>query len=184
MEIKQETLLINEVKQGKQEAYSRLFDYLESAVMTTAMGMLSNFHYAEDIAQEVFVRLFKNISSFKGDSSIKTFAIRITINLCINHINKAKKKRWFSLSMNSSSESTKALSDHQHHDFELRDAINNALQQLEPEFRSVVILRLVEGYSTKETAQILEIPLGTVLSRLARAQKKLKNELEVIWKEE
>ena len=56
--------------------------------------------------------------------------------------------------------------------------VEKALQQLEPEFRSVVILRMIEGYSTKETAGILELPLGTVLSRLSRAQLKLKNILK------
>jgi RNA polymerase sigma-70 factor (ECF subfamily) len=59
--------------------------------------------------------------------------------------------------------------------FENQDLVNRALQQLEQEFRAVVVLRLIEGYSTEETAKILKIPVGTVLSRLARAQKKLRN---------
>ena len=63
---------------------------------------------------------------------------------------------------------------------ENRDLIQNAIQNLTPKFRSVIVLRLIEGYSTQETASLLKIPIGTVLSRLTRAQKKLKEMLSPI----
>jgi len=70
-----------------------------------------------------------------------------------------------------SSENTAAQHD-------TKEVVQKALQQLEPEFRSVVVLRMIEGYSTKETAELLKLPLGTVLSRLSRAQTKLKGLLK------
>ena len=64
------------------------------------------------------------------------------------------------------------------HKMDLKDWLEFEFNQLEPEFKSVATLRLVEGYSTEETAELLQIPLGTVLSRLARAQKKLRSRLQ------
>jgi len=68
------------------------------------------------------------------------------------------------------------------YDFEIKELINNALQSLQPKYRSVIVLRMMEGYTTKETAKILNLPIGTVLSRLSRAQDKLKEILEPIIK--
>ena len=126
------------------------------------------------------MRFYKSLQRFKGESSVGTYLIRIAINLSINELKRRQRRNRFfhiaseprieieSLPAEPSSASPTPEQEEQ------KTMIHQALQKLEPRFRSVVVLRLIDGYSTKETAQILKLPTGTVLSRLARAQMKLK----------
>lgn len=140
--------------------------------------MLGNSPEVEDVGQEIFIRFYKALNKFRQDSSIGTYITRIAINVCINEINKSKKmhKRFLRDNneeiMNNVPETTSELR------YEDKKMINDALQKLKPDHRSVIVLRIMEGYSTDETAKILKIPVGTVLSRLARAQEKLKKFLD------
>ncbi|MFA8449076.1 MAG: RNA polymerase sigma factor [Bacteroidales bacterium] len=177
-----ESILIQEIKNGNQQAFKELVESLQTSVATTAVNMLGNQEEAEDIGQEVFIQIYRSINTFKGEASIKTWAIRITINLCLNAIKKRNKKRWLSLSIFEGKEKSLGQEEQTFKAYEIKDSVDQALQKLEPKFKTVVILRLIEGYSVKETAEILNLPSGTVLSRLARAQKKLKIDLEKTWK--
>jgi RNA polymerase sigma-70 factor (ECF subfamily) len=95
--------------------------------------------------------------------------VRIAINLSLNELKKRKRmnSRYTSIE---AAEGLKGIED----TLDLKEHLQYAFEKLDPEFRAVATLRLVEGYSTEETAGILEIPLGTALSRLARAQQKLR----------
>ena len=108
-----------------------------------------------------------------------TYLTRIAINLSLNELKRRQRsvKRFLSFSKPSRdidlpdrSESPDRL--------DKRDSISKALQALDPDFRTIAVLRLVEGYSVKETAEMLQLPMGTVASRLARAQRKLKEILQ------
>jgi RNA polymerase sigma-70 factor (ECF subfamily) len=106
---------------------------------------------------------------------VGTYLTRIAINLSLNELK--KRKRVVSLFTQKQEESGWSDLSDEGRDADRRDArevVEAALQELDEGFRAVVVLRLIEGYSTKETAEILNLPLGTVLSRLARAQKQLK----------
>ncbi len=122
-----------------------------------------------DTGQEVFIRFYESLDKFKGESALGTYLIRIAINLSLNELKKRKRRNSFFSSeeagMNVNSEGMNT---------DLKESVDYEISKLEPEFRLVVTLRMIEGYSTEETAEILAIPLGTVLSRLSRAQKKLK----------
>ncbi len=143
--------------------------------------MLGYCPEADDVGQETFIRFYKSLHDFRGDSSIATYLTRIAINLSLNEIKKRRRKKLF---FPQSTDSVKDIIDEtEPEDVDLKKIVNKAIQQLEPTFRAVVVLRLVDGYSTKETADILKIPEGTVLSRLARAQKKLKALLMPYMKE-
>ena len=126
----------------------------------------------------IFIRFYHSVSKFRGDSSIKTYLTRIAINLSLNELKRRKTKRWLVFEENY--KETKTLSD-EFEDNEIKEMVNLALDELEPNFRSIVVLRLIQGYSTKESAEILNLPQGTVLSRLARGQKKLR---QIILKNE
>jgi RNA polymerase sigma-70 factor (ECF subfamily) len=163
--------LIEAIKHGKQNAFAWLVSQYQNDVARTVIGMLGNVAEADDVGQEVFIRFYHSVSKFRGDSSIKTYLTRIAINLSLNELKRRKVKRWLVFEENY--KETKTLSD----DFEsseIKELVNLALSELEPNFRSVVVLRLIQGYSTKESAEILNLPQGTVLSRLARGQEKLR----------
>ncbi len=139
----------------------------------TVIPMLGNCPEADDVGQETFIRFYKSLKDFRGDSSVGTYLTRIAINLSLNEIKRRKRRKLFFPQSTDSVENI--IDETETEDVDLKKIVNRAIQQLEPMFRAVLVLRLVDGYSTKETADILKIPEGTVLSRLARAQKKIKS---------
>ncbi len=173
--------LIQASREGDEQAFKELIKRYESRVASTVIGMLGNCPEAEDVGQETFIRFFNNLKNFRGDASVGTYLTRIAINLSLNELKRRKRKSLIFF---------RKLSDD---DFDIPDENGNtgfddnkelvqqAIQKLEPKFRSVIVLRLMDGYSTSETAEILKLPLGTVLSRLARAQQKLKDILMPFW---
>lgn len=168
---RQDLDLVNAIVDGNQEAFVLLVKKYESMIAKVSYGMLGNKADAEDVGQETFIRFYRSVNQFKGDSSLGTYLSRIAINLSLNALKKRKSQVWLSyedrLQTQSRTEDTFRKSD-------TAELVHKALGELNPEFRSVVVLRLLQGFSTKETAKILELPLGTVLSRLSRAQEKLR----------
>jgi RNA polymerase sigma-70 factor (ECF subfamily) len=135
--------------------------------------MLGNCPEAEDVGQETFIRFYNSLKNFRGESSVGTYLTRIAINLSLNELKRRKRRSYFFQKQGQESfdipdEGSENAYDGQH------DMIQNAIEKLEAKFRAVIVLRLIDGYSTEETAKMLKIPIGTVLSRLARAQQKLK----------
>lgn len=147
------------------------------------IGILGYCPEAEDIGQETFIRFYKSLSKFRGDSSIGTYLTRIAINLSYNEIKRRQKKQKLFASEPESRIVNHPFFDKNPQNRETRRIVQRGLQQLEPKFRAVLVLRLIQGYSTEETAKILKLPIGTVLSRLARAQMKLKKILSPFFKE-
>ncbi|MEL6923437.1 MAG: RNA polymerase sigma factor [Bacteroidota bacterium] len=176
--------LIGKVKAGNQLAFRMLVERYEQQVRRTVLGMLGQVPEADEVAQDVFIRFYRSIENFKGEAKLGTYLTRIAINLSINALKKRqqKNKRWLSIFQRE--EQVIQLPDPSADPvrFETSELINKAIQKLEPEFRAVVILRLVEGYSVKETAEMLQLPQGTVASRLSRAQLRLKAMLQTILK--
>ncbi len=167
-----DTQLIQSTLEGNTHAFGLLVKRYENKVAGVVIGMLGPGPEAEDVGQETFIRFYKSLKRFRGDSGVGTYLTRIAINLSLNEIKRRTKRRGlFEREENLTFESR---TQNGYEQLELRQALQQAFQQLEPHHRSVVLLRLVQGYSTKETSKILDIPLGTVLSRLSRAQEKLK----------
>ncbi len=166
--------VIREVLDGNNSAFRVLVQRYESRVASTVIGMLGHCPEADDVGQETFIRFYNALTNFRGDSQVSTYLTRIAINLSLNELK--RRKRRFGLFVNQDENSPEIADDiHQAEATNSKELINKALELLEPKFRSVVVLRLIEGYSTEETAKILNSPLGTVLSRLSRAQLKLKD---------
>ena len=151
-------------------AFAEIVKRYKDVIATIIKSMLGNVAEAEDVGLEVFVRFYNSASSFRGDSSLKTYLTRIAINLSLNELKRRKKKRL----MNIEDVKYAGAVDHISKNTDLKELIDKALEYLEPKFKSVLVLRLVEGYSTKEVGEILQLPQGTVLSRLSRAQEKLR----------
>jgi len=169
--------LLRSSREGDIVAFGELVRRYESKVAATVIGMLGQCDEADDIGQETFIRFHNALKSFRGDSSIGTYITRIAMNLSLNEIRRRERRRSFFKSIDSINE-IEEPSDHNRADnFDEKEIIRRAMDTLSPKFRAVVTLRLAEGYSTEETAEILHIPIGTVLSRLQRAQKKLQSVL-------
>ena len=170
---------IHESRNGDKSAFAKLVRKYEPVVASTVVGMLGRGDDAEDVGQMVFIRFYNSLKDFRGEASLATYLTRIAINLSLNEIKKRKRQNLFLVNRRSDGpepdlpdEKDESLA------YDAKEAVNKALQLLDPKFRSVVVLRMLQGYSTTETAKILKLPTGTVLSRLARAQDKLKEILK------
>lgn len=177
--------LIESALQGNEQAFEQIVKRYEKQVAATVIGMLGKTDVADDIGQEVFIRFYKGMHKFHGAAGLGTYLTRIAINLSINELKRRKRRfRIFSRPEDDSRTEPAGRSDEDLTAFEQKDMVRQAIQNLPPKFRAVVVLRLIEGRSTEETARLLNVPVGTVLSRLARAQKKLRKELLPFMQEE
>jgi RNA polymerase sigma-70 factor (ECF subfamily) len=166
---KQDLELLAEARNGEMQSFKTLVERYEGKVAGVAKRMLGDSPEATDIGQEVFIRFYQSLDQFKGDSALGTYLVRIAINLSLNELKRKKRHgvlfQPMELGINA---------EQQNKGDDLAEAVQREISLLDPDFRLVVTLRMMEGYSTAETAELLKIPIGTVLSRLARAQKKLK----------
>ncbi len=144
----------------------------------TVIGMLGHCQEAEDIGQETFIRFYQSLDKFRGESSVGTYLTRIAINLSINEIRRRQRCRKFFFSKTDDTTENIPDTNNPRNQKETKQIVHQALQKLDHKFRTVLVLRLIDGYSTEETAQILNLPVGTILSRLARAQMKLREILK------
>lgn len=177
--LNEETELVKASIEGDCVAFGRIVDRYKKMVARTVKGMLGDSVYAEDIGQEVFIKLYNSLSEFRGDSKLSTYIQRIAVNLTLNEIK--RRKRFFSMFSQKGNNEMYEFEIPDHEVQERREAseiVNKALQSMDPKFRIIVTMRMLQGYSTKETAEILNLPVGTVLSRLSRAQEQLKSILE------
>jgi RNA polymerase sigma-70 factor (ECF subfamily) len=166
--------VIREVLDGNDSAFRMLVQRYESQVASTVIGMLGNCPEADDVGQETFIRFYNALTNFRGDSQVSTYLTRIAINLSLNELK--RRKRRFGLFINQDENSPEIADDSDQAEKDTqKELIHKALEKLDLDFRTVTVLRLIDGYSTAETAKILQLPQGTVLSRLSRAQKKLKD---------
>ena len=170
-----DTELIKASLNGDKKAFGEIVTCYQKMVARTVKGMLGDSVFAEDIGQEVFIKLYYSLSEFRGDSKLSTYIQKIAVNLTINEIK--RRKRFYSLFSQKGNdeiyESEIPDNDTQERN-EAREIVNKALMAMEPKFRIVLTMRMLHGYSTKETAEILDLPVGTVLSRLSRAQDQLR----------
>ena len=173
--------LLIDVQNGNINAYTEFVRRYEKRIAATIIGMLGDCPEADDVGQETFIRFYKSINNFRGDSAVATYLTRIAINLSLNELK--RRKRQDARSAPLSHAANEAVAANQDDLVDMKQHIHRSIQKLDGKFRSVVVLRLLEGYSTKETAKILKLPLGTVLSRLARAQDKLREMLSPYWGE-
>ncbi len=174
-----DTALVKSSLDGDKKAFGEIVTRYQKMVARTVKSMLGDSVFAEDIGQEVFIKLYYSLADFRGEAKLSTYIQRIAVNLTLNEIK--RRKRFFSMfSQKGNSEMYEfEVADHDTEERkEASEIVNKALLAMDPKFRIIVTMRLLQGYSTKETAEILDLPLGTVLSRLSRAQEQLRNILE------
>ena len=174
MDSRQDAELVSAARNGEKGAFRELVERHQARVATTVIGMLGRCPEAEDVGQETFIRFYRALDSFRGDSSVSSFVTRIAINLSLNEL-KRRKRQGLVFQSDVDMNSDGIVDEHGVADpYENRQLVFRALQELPEDYRAVVVLRIIDGYSTLETAGLLELPIGTVTSRLARGQLKLK----------
>jgi len=170
--------LEDRLRRGDPRAFEELVIAYQHRVFGVALRMLRNRGEAEEIAQEVFLRVHRAVGNFRGEAKLSTWLYAITSRLCLNRL--ASGERRMAREGEESLERLRADADPAAHAErgELEAALQRAITELPEERRVVVVLRDFEGLSYEEIAAALDLPLGTVRSRLHRARTDLKEKLE------
>ena len=178
--------IVRGLRAGIEEAYEELLARYQQPVYTVVYRLLGNPTDASDVVQEVFLKVFRSVGSFREHSSLRTWMYRIAINEAHNH------HRWFTrhcrceVAMESTSDYAKSLESAPDPgrspfeyalDSENRKLIEQALANINPVFRTAVVLRDIENLGYEEIAEILQVSLGTVKSRILRGREALRREL-------
>lgn len=174
-------VLIDRARAGDEGAFRDLVERYESRVAATVVGMLGAGDEAEDVGQETFIRLYRSLDRFRGESSLGTYLTRIAINLSLTALKKRKRRISRFVSKDEMERDLPEASWDPRGELERKDdvrRVREAVTRLKPDHRTVVVLRMIDGYSTREAAEILGIPVGTVMSRLARAMERLEKDMK------
>lgn len=174
--------LVRRYKEGDEQAFRALVQRYERKVFAVAFGMLKDREEALDISQEAFVRVHQNLGRFQGDSAFYTWLYRIVRNLAIDRLRSRKSEASAVDDSAEAQERAQAGGVATHLGTnpqrgalrrELAEKMNEALAKLSGNHREILLLREVEGMSYDELATTLEIPKGTVMSRLFHARAKM-----------
>lgn len=147
-------------------------------VLRTAYMYVKDIHTAEDIFQEVFIKVNSNLHNFQGNSSIKTWIIRIAINTCKDYLKSAYSRRI--VPMEEFLEDS-IIAEDNYADIERQETIQSvkdAVMELPEHYKDVIMCVYFQEMSMDQAAKMLELPVGTIKSRLARAKEKLKEIME------
>jgi RNA polymerase sigma-70 factor (ECF subfamily) len=173
-------------QRGDADAFGELVARYRGRMYQVAYGMVSHHETAMDLTQEAFLRAYQNLGAFRGEAKFSTWLRKIVTNVCLDHLRKSEHRTVFA-----PYDDTRAEGDDDPDDIrltgtleppdsrverkELGRAILSALQGLTPEQRAAIVLREVEGMSYEEIAKSMECAVGTVMSRLHYARKRLRS---------
>lgn len=182
--------LLAKFKKGDQQAFELLVRKYKTTVYNTIYSIIGNAQEADDIAQEVFLKVYTKAGSFKGKSSFATWLYRITVNRCVDELRRRKNKI-ISYETEFNQEEKLKLKDvlaSRENDIteklrqkELQDIIQKAVNSLPEKYRIILTLKEIEGLSYKEISQIMKISLAKVKIWLFRARQKLKGKLAFLY---
>ncbi len=182
--------LIEKIRTGDMAAFHALFERYKKLVINICYRLVRNRDEAEDLTQDVFLKIFTSAKHFKHRSSVKTWIYRIAINRSLNHLRKKKYQQWLSFDAEASSIELLALelvsSDCPETAFDVKEqekAVLQAINQLPTDQRIAVMLQRYEGLSCQEIAAVLDCSVGAVQARLHRAKKNLYQKLLPFFKQ-
>ena len=176
-------ILVAKSKNGDKAAFEILVKRYSKYVYTTAFFMIRDSHEAEDISQEVFVKVYLAIGGFRGLSSFKTWLRKLTVNTCIDKIRLKSKTLDKKVSLDSLIEDGKEILLYEFNQnvekfFQDKETVNDVLKivvNLDESYRIPLILRDLQDYSYIEIAEILKKPVGTIKTNIHRARKIIKD---------
>lgn len=180
--VTEEQVLVARTREGDLEAYDELVRRYQERIYATIYHMTSNHEDANDLAQETFVKAYRALKSFKGDSSFYTWIYRIAVNKTINFLKQRRNRTHMSLNdMDFNVEHDREMVELVSHGTPRRDArlselqekLNTALQKLSEVHRMVVVMHDVQGMPHEEISKVMGCNVGTVRSRLFYARQQL-----------
>jgi RNA polymerase sigma-70 factor, ECF subfamily len=183
MEARDDEVLVTLARSGEKDAFRVLVERYENRLFSCALDVLKNSEDARDIVQEGFVKAYLSLPRFRGQSSFYTWVYRIVLNLSIDYRRKVARRGGDASELDEKTPIETTSPDvaaplESVFRKEKAQKIQEALSSISPEHRRVIVLREVDGLSYDEIAQVLGISLGTVMSRLHYARKKLQVSLE------
>ena len=186
-----ERKFIERLAKRDERAFNELVQLYEARVFRLVLRMLGRRDEAEDMAQEVFVQIFKAVGTFRGDSKLSTWIYRVSVNLCKNRMKYLSRRHADGedelepVAERASLDEAKGVTfgdvaqpDRMVEGYQMEQVVQRCIAELEPDFREVLILRDLEDLSYEELSEITGLPDGTVKSRLHRARSMLKASVE------
>jgi len=180
----EEKILLRYAIKGDVESFEKLIERYQSKAYNIALRMIGNEEDAKDVIQDAFIKIYRSLHKFRGDSSFYTWIYRIVTNTCYDFIKKQNKRNNNTISLtnyqNSLEGEVEDIKDERHQPDIIMDSkedsthILDCLHRLSYDHKTVIILRDIQGFSYDEIAQILNCSEGTVKSRINRARISLK----------
>ena len=181
-----EKLLVTKSKKGNIDAFEELISAYERKAYNIAYRMMGNEEDAKDMAQEAFIKIYKSIQNFREESSFSTWLYRIVTNVCLDELRKRKKDKLVPLELSIETDKGTAIVELSaeretpediYERVEKKQLIQNAISSLGEDYKTVIILRDIQGFGYEEIATMLNGSLGTIKSRINRARNQLKDKL-------
>ena len=182
-----DTVCIERVLEGDPSAFGPLVERYQGRIYAVVYGMVRNREDARELSQEAFVKAYRNLERFRFNASFYTWLCRIAMNVSIDHLRRQKLRRTEVFDEGIAARDDDGVISLAHHRNDpgrnlerkrLRERIMSAMDELPDDQKQVVVLREIEGLSYKEIAEVMDIPEGTVMSRLFYARKKLQSALK------
>ena len=182
--------LIEDCLSGRQEAFGQLVERHQNRLFYSLLRLLGSAEDAQDVAQDAFIQAFEKLSSFRGQSQFYSWLFRIAFNLAMTGQRKQKRRQ---VSLNAQQDVFGNNLRDEHPDTEpsyemdvsdRQRLVQQALSELSEEFRTALILKEMDGMSYEEIAEVLDVPKGTVRSRIHRARLELRDKLALLLKSE
>ena len=169
--------LVERCRSGDEAAFQELVDQYKDLVFALIVRTVQDRSRAEDLAQEVFLRIHRGLPYFRGEARLSTWIYRIVANVCL--LEQTRPRRTESLDDDRSrARTTTGAADRQYGDLELRDRLEKAIARLAPNYRLLIAAHYLQGVQYEELADALQLPLGTVKTQLHRAKQQLRRLLE------
>ena len=169
------TDIISRAAKGDVKAFEEIYKTASGFVYTVVLRIVNNQTEAEEVTQEVFIKIFRNLRNFQFRSSLKTWIYRIAVNSAINAYRRRAREQRRAVDFETVSSTLEAPGDHREHmhkqDHE--KILSSLLDSLSPEQRSCIVLRELEGLSYKEISDALKVNINTVRTRIKRARQTL-----------
>lgn len=183
-------LSIQALQDGNKDAYRQLVEAYQDQVVNTCYGFVQKREDAEDLAQEVFIEVFRSVGNFRKDAKLSTWVYRISVNKSLEFIRYNKRKKRFawkqSLSDMTEAEEPASLSDHPGLSLEQQEQVSILMSKINllPENQRIAFtLNKIEDMPYKEIAEVMNLSLSSVESLMHRAKKNLKKQLEKLYSE-
>ena len=183
--------LVRQAGEGDRDAFRELFERYQRRVLSVVMGMLHDREAALDVTQDTFIKAYRSIDRFKGEASFYTWIYRIAVNLAIDWQRREWRRPMAAPTRSPSGDGPEEdaidrIGDETPgndpflatRDRQLRERVREAIEELTPDHKAVILLREVEGLSYDEISRAMQCSIGTVMSRLHYARKKLQKRLK------